>query len=136
MLSLLKFASPPYAEGIPRAANESSGATATLAVERPVASFVLTLIAGVLVLGGSATVMGFSSGAPYYGGMMGGYYYGGMMGGYYGMMRGLGFGGGGLYGLAAIGVVSGIIILLGAIMVYNQPAKASTWGPWCSPFRS
>ena len=73
-------------------------------------------------------VMSFSSGLPYYGGMMGGYYYGGMMGGYYGMMRGFGFGGGWFYGLAAIGIVSGIIILLGATMIYNQPARTHTWG--------
>ncbi len=59
---------------------------------------------------------------------MGGSYYGGMMGGYYGMMHGFGLGGGGFYGLAAIGIVSGIIILVGAIMIYSQPAKASTWG--------
>jgi hypothetical protein len=96
--------------------------------ERPVAAFVLSIIAGLLVLGGSAMVMGLSSGLPYYGGMMGGNYYGGMMGGYYGMMQGFGFGGGGFYGLAAIGIAAGIIILLGAIMIYNQPAKASTWG--------
>jgi hypothetical protein len=88
--------------------------------ERPVASFVVSLLGGVLILGTSATVMGASSGGPYYGGMMGGYYYGGMM-------RGLGFGGW-FFGLEAIGVVSGIIVLLGAIMVYNRTGQASTWG--------
>lgn len=102
--------------------------TTSTAPEKPVASFILSLIAGILILGGSATVVSLSQGEPYYGGMMGGYYYGGMMGGYYGMMHGFGFGGGWFYGLAAIGIVSGIIILLGAIMVYNQPAKSSTWG--------
>jgi len=30
--------------------------------------------------------------------------------------------------LAAVGAVSGIMILVGAVMLYNQPAKASTWG--------
>ncbi len=65
--------------------------------------------------------------APYYGygGMMGGYY--GMMGGYYGMMRGFGFGGYS-YIISAIGIVSGILILIGAMMVLNQPSKAMTWG--------
>jgi len=91
-------------------------------------SFVLSLIAGILILGGGATVATLSQGEPYYGGMMGVYYYGGMMGGYYGMMHGFGFGGGWFYGLAAIGIASGIVVLVGAIMVYNQPAKASTWG--------
>ena len=50
-----------------------------------------------------------------------------MMGGYYGMMQGSGFGGW-FYGLAAIGVISGVIILIGAIMVYTQPSRASSWG--------
>jgi hypothetical protein len=84
--------------------------------------------AGVLILGGSATVLTLSQGEPYYGGMMGSYYYGGMMGGYYGMMRGFGLGGGWFYGLAAVGIISWIIILIGAIMVYNQPTKTTTWG--------
>jgi len=44
------------------------------------------------------------------------------------MMGGFGFGGGWLNGLAAVGSVSGIMILVGAVMLYNQPAKASTWG--------
>lgn len=95
---------------------------------KPVASFVLSLLAGILILVGSVTVVGLYSGLPYYGGMMGGYYYGGMMGGYYGMMHGFGFGGGWFYGLAGIGVVSGVLILIGAIMIYNQPAKSATWG--------
>ncbi|HVC26973.1 MAG TPA: hypothetical protein VND40_02310 [Nitrososphaerales archaeon] len=101
---------------------------ATPSGEGPVASFVLSLIAGLLVLAGGALVTSFSSGLPQYGGMMGGYYYGGLTGGYYGMMRGFGFGGGWFYGLAALGVVSGIVILVGAVMIYNQPTKASTWG--------
>lgn len=90
----------------------------------PVAPFVLSLIAGLLILAGSGLMMGFS-GPGYYGGMMGGY--SGMMNGYYGMMQGYGFGGW-FYGMAGIGLVAGIIILIGAIMVYTQPSKASTWG--------
>jgi len=91
----------------------------------PVAPFVLSLLAAVLILGGSGMMTTFSSGVPYYGGMMGGYY--GMMGGYYGMMKGFGFGGW-FYALAAIGLISGVIILIGAIMVYTEPSKVSTWG--------
>ena len=49
------------------------------------------------------------------------------MGGYYGMMQGYGFGGQ-FYLLAAVGVVSGVIILIGGIMLYTQPAKGHTWG--------
>lgn len=96
--------------------------------ERPVVAFVISLIAGILVLGGG--VMMASVGSPYYGGygpMMRGYY-GGMMGGYYGMMGGFGLAGTWFYALAVIGTVSGIMILVGAIMVYNQPTRASIWG--------
>lgn len=71
------------------------------------------------------------AGSPYYGGyygpMMRGYY-GGMMGGYYGMTGGFGLAGTWFYSLAVIGAVSGIMILVGAIMVYNQPTRASSWG--------
>lgn len=92
--------------------------------EAPMASFVLSLIAGLLVLAGSGMMMTFSYGGPYYG-MMGGYY--GMMGGYYGMMQGYGYGGW-FYGVAALGVISGILVLVGAIMIYTRPSTAPTWG--------
>lgn len=59
-----------------------------------------------------------------------------MGGGYFEMMRGFGLGGGGWsYGLAAIGMASGIIILAGVMMIYNQPAKEPTWGALVWPFR-
>lgn len=66
----------------------------------------------------------FAYGTPYYG-MMGGYY--GMMNGYYGMMQGFGYGGW-FYGAAALGLISGIIVLVGAIMTYARPKRAPTWG--------
>ncbi len=90
----------------------------------PTASFVLSLIAGLLILGGVGMMMTFSYGTPYYG-MMGGYY--GMMNGYYGMMQGFGYGGW-FYGAAALGLISGIVVLVGAVMIYTRPANASTWG--------
>lgn len=92
--------------------------------ELPTASFVLSLIAGLLILAGVGMMMTFTYGTPYYG-MMGGYY--GMMGGYYGMMQGFGYGGW-FYGAAAIGLISGIIVLIGAVMIYARPSKAPTWG--------
>lgn len=91
----------------------------------PVAPFILSLLGGILVLGGGGMMTTFSSGVPYYGGMMGGYY--GMMDGYYGMMQGFGLAGWFL-GLAAIGLISGIAILIGAMMIYTQPGRAQTWG--------
>ena len=96
---------------------------ATQTGERPTASFVLSLIGGLLILGGSGIMFGFS-GPGNYGGMMGGYY--GFMNRYYGMMGG--YGGGWFSGLAAVGIVSGIMVILGAIMVYNETASTSTWG--------
>ena len=89
------------------------------------APFILSLIAGVVILAGSGMMMSFAVGAPYYGGMMGGYQ--GMTNGYYGMMRGFGFGGL-FYILTAIGVISGIIILVCAIMIYTRPKATPTWG--------
>ena len=64
------------------------------------------------------------SGPRYYGGMMGGYY--GMMNGYYGMMGG--YGSGWFFALAAIGAVSGIVVIIGAIMVYNRTGSLFAWG--------
>jgi len=67
-----------------------------------------------------------------YGGMMNGYWgYGGMMGGYgngwaygpgFGMMRGYV----GMFGLA--GILFGIIVIVGAVMLYNNPTQNSKWG--------
>lgn len=69
--------------------------------ERPIVAFVISLIAGIVVLSGS--VMKAFAGSPYYmgyyGPMMRGYY-GGMMGGYYGMMGGFGLAGTWFYVLA------------------------------------
>lgn len=117
------------AEGMIRASAQGpASGTDRMAVqpagEVPTASFVLSLIAGLLILLGGGVMMAFSYGTPYYG-MMGGY--NGMMGGYYGMMQGFGYGGW-FYGAAAVGLISGIVILVGAIMLYTRPNKATTWG--------
>ena len=96
---------------------------------RPLAGFVLSLVAGVLILAGGATMLGYVSGP--YGGMMGGYsmmggYGGSMMNGYYGMMM-QGFGGW-FYGFAVVGIAAGVLVLFGAIMMYNRPRQVSMWG--------
>ena len=96
---------------------------ATETGEIPTVAFVLSLIGGLLILGGSGIMFGLAR-PTIYGGMMGGYY--GIMNGYYGMMGG--FGGGWFYGLAAVGVLSGIVVILGAIMLYNETERAPTWG--------
>lgn len=96
---------------------------------RPIGGFVLSLVAGVLILAGGLAMLGYSSG-PYggmmgaYGGMMGGYS-GGMMNGYYAMMQGIG---GWFYGFAVIGIAAGVLVLFGAVMMYDRPRQVSTWG--------
>lgn len=92
--------------------------------EVPKAPFILSLIAGLLILAGVGMMMTFRFGTPYYG-MMGGYY--GTTGGYYGMMQGFGYDGW-FYVAGAIGLISGIIVVTGAVMVYIRPRKATTWG--------
>lgn len=96
---------------------------------RPLAGFVLSLVAGVLILAGGATMLGYVSGP--YSGMMGGYsmmggYGGSMMNGYYGIMM-QGFGGW-FYGFAVVGIAAGVLVLFGAIMMYDRPRQVSTWG--------
>jgi len=98
--------------------------------ERPTITFILSLIAGVFILlgGGMMSIMRSFR----YGGMMNGYWgYGGMMGGYgngwaygpgFGMMRGYV----GMFGLA--GILFGIIVIVGAVMLYNNPTQNSKWG--------
>jgi len=83
----------------------------------------------VLILAGGVAMLGYSSGP--YGGMMGGY--SGMMGGYggtmtssyYGMMQGFG---GWFYGIAAIGIIAGVLVLFSAIMMCDRPRQMATWG--------
>jgi hypothetical protein len=91
-------------------------------IEKPTTSFILSLISGVLILGG-ATMIGYLGSPSHYSGMMGGYYRG-MMGGYYGMMNY----GGWFYGFTALGIVSGLLVLVGAVMTYTQPRQVTTWG--------
>lgn len=59
-----------------------------------------------------------------YSGMMGGDS-GGMMSGYYATMQGFG---GWFYGFAVLGITSGVLVLSGAIMMYDRPRQAAMWG--------
>jgi len=95
---------------------------------RPLAGFVLSLVAGVLILVGGIAMLGYASGP--YGGMIGGYsmmggYGGGMMNGYYGMMQGFG---GWYYGFAVVGIAAGVLVLFSAIMMYDRPRQVAAWG--------
>src|SRR5579863_5620156 len=82
--------------------------------EQPTAAFVLSLLAGLWMLGA--------------GGMMGGW--GGMMGGWHGMggwMSGRGMGNFGVW-WPWFGVFAGIIVLVGAVMLYVRPEQRRSWG--------
>ena len=90
-------------------------------------AFVLSLMGGIFILLGGGIMSMFR---PYgLGGMMSGYLgYEGMgrysSGPAFGMMGGYGFGG--ILGLA--GVVFGIVVIVGAVMLYNKPSEHSKWG--------
>jgi len=82
------------------------------------ASYILSLIGGILILLGSLFMFGCGVGAC------------GMM--FMGSMMGYMMGGFGLLGffnyMSLIGIVSGIIILYGALMIKNKPKENKTWG--------
>ena len=83
-------------------------------------AFILSLIGGlIIVVGGLMSLLFYSYGWPYYGGMMGGW--GGMMGGY-------GYFGGSTIAFSIIGIVSGIIVAIGAVMLNARPAEHTAWG--------
>ena len=87
-----------------------------MAKEKPTTAYILSLIAGILmVLGGGM------------GGMMGGMYEGGrgMMGGY----NMMGYPGGGYgMGFSIIGLILGLVVIFGAIMLDSKPKEHKTWG--------
>jgi len=98
--------------------------------EKPTTAFILSLIGGIFILLGGGMMSMIGS----YRGMMNGYWgYGGMMGGYgpgwgygpgFGMMRGYGYGG--MFGLA--GVIFGVVVIVSALMLYNNPVDHAKWG--------
>ena len=79
--------------------------------DQPTAAFVLSLLAGLWMLAA--------------GSMMGGFGWGGMMGGWI-------VGRGGIAGSGVwwpwFGAFAGIIVLVGAVMLYVRPEQRRTWG--------
>jgi hypothetical protein len=91
--------------------------------DKSIISFILSLIAGVFILTGSGTWMMWTvSGMPRWGGMMG------MMAGWQGMMGVTGFAGNFFWGMSIVSLVSGLIIILGALMLFSKPDQTTTWG--------
>src|SRR3989454_12272355 len=96
---------------------------------KPVAAFALSLVAGVFILLGSVVMSMFALGFP-----------GMMMGGTEGMQVGTGMTGSMMGGvmmnwmlgsipvLAAFGIASGIMVILGSVMLYTRSAENHLWG--------
>ncbi len=93
--------------------------------EKPTAAFVLSLLAGIWMLAAGGMMGGYR-----WGGMMGGDGWGGMMGGWPGMhswMWGQGTRGLGIW-WPWFGVLAGIIVLVGAVVLYIKPEQRRSWG--------
>ena len=82
-------------------------------------AFVLSLIGGIIiVLNSILTIFWSTNGGPWYGGMMGSW-----MGGFgYGYNYGLTF----AFSVAAL--ISGIIVMVAAVMLNARPAEHMAWG--------
>jgi hypothetical protein len=94
--------------------------------ERPDVAVILSIIGGVLVVAGGAMMLMI---VPYPGldfGMMGGL--GDMMGGFAGMMQGFGIPIGFMGSLSLIGIVSGLLVVIGAAELNARPADHNEWG--------
>jgi len=94
--------------------------------ERPTVAVILSIIGGALMLlGGSMALMMLTYHDGGFGMMDG---FGGMMGDYGHMMDGLGFPYGIMSGLMLVSLVSGVLVIVGAVMINIHPSQSSTWG--------
>ena len=89
--------------------------------ERPTTAIVLSLIGGSLLI---------LSGAMMFTMLVYGWMGFGMMGGYMGMgmMGSIGIPFGFMSGLSLVGVVSGILVIIGAVMLSLRPVEHEAWG--------
>jgi len=93
--------------------------------EKPVAPFILSLIAGIFILLGAIVMSMFTFGATSVTGTMSGMA-GMMLGTYGGMSMGMmmGF----APALTVLGLASGVVVLLGSAMLYSRPSESQLWG--------
>ncbi len=97
---------------------------------KPVAAFVISLVAGLWMLAmGGMMGWGYMGGPGWGGHMMHGGDHGnagpyGWMWQHHRMMHG--YGGGALW--SWIGIAAGIVVLIGAVALYSRPASARGWG--------
>ncbi len=89
-------------------------------------AFILSLLGGILILiaGGMFSMMAFMGGS--YFGMMN--FFGGMMGGYMGMMGSVGVPLMFMPGFGLASIVAGVIVLVGAGMLWTRPTEHRAWG--------
>ncbi len=88
--------------------------------EKPVAPFILGLLGGILILLGAFVMSMFAFGTANMMGMMSG-----TMAGYSGtmaMMMGYSF------AFTIVGLASGALVILGAVMLYSRPFEKDLWG--------
>ena len=91
---------------------------------KPVTAFILSLIGGLIILvGGVIGSIWYLFGGTFHGGI-----WGSMMDGWHGMMGSFGLPYGYMAGFSLVGLVSGIIVAVGAVMLNIQPADHTSWG--------
>jgi len=97
--------------------------------EKPTVAFILSLLGGIfLLLRGSMVFMTRWYG---FGGMTNGYWgWGGMMDRYWGYAPGVGMMGAYGFGrmLGIVGILFGVVVIIGALMLHNNPSQHTTWG--------
>ena len=93
--------------------------------EKPVTPFVLSLIGGVFILLGALTMSIFAFGIMSMTNMMG--MMSGMMTSMYDVM-GMGMTMGSTRVLGLLGLASGTMVILGAVLIYTRPAESQVWG--------
>jgi hypothetical protein len=95
--------------------------------KKPLTPFILSLIGGILILlGGVIVSLWFIFGNASFGGF--GYMISGFMDRWHGMMGSYEFSTGFMTGLSLIGLVSGTIVIIGAVMLNIRPAEHALWG--------
>ncbi len=93
---------------------------------KPVAPFILGLIAGIFIFLGAIVMSMFAFGTASMMGSMGGAMSGMMSNMYAGMSMGMmmGF----APALTVVGIASGVMVILGSVMVYTHPSESQLWG--------
>ena len=91
-------------------------------VEKPTAAFALSLAGGILILLGGGIMMMFVFDHRFLASMSA------MMGVYHGTMGGFGFMISAMVALIVLGLLSGVVVLVGAVMLNSKPEQRKTWG--------